>query len=94
MIISLACNLISFAGGSGETSRRGHPSCEVAVISDETMPGRCQLVSEIRLVFVSCLVVIYENVITGQGKAYGWLETRVKHAERVADIDAVTKKLL
>ena len=27
---------------------------------------------------------------TGQGKAYGWLETCVKHVERVADINAVT----
>jgi len=91
MIISIACNVISFAGGSGETSRRGHPSGEVAVISNETMPGRCQLVWEIQLLFVS---VTYENVITGQGKAHGWFKTRVKHVERIADIDAVTKKLL
>ena len=94
MIISPACNLISFAGGPGETTGRGHPSCEVAVISDETMSGRCQLVSEIRLVFVSCLIVIYKIATAGQGKAYGWPETCVKHVERVADIDAVTKKLL
>lgn len=94
MIISIACNVISFAGGSGETSRRGHPSGEVAVISNETMPGRCQLVWEIQLLFVSCVSVTYENVITGQGKAHGWFETRVKHVKRIADIDAVTKKLL
>ena len=31
---------------------------------------------------------------TGQGKAYGWLEACVKHVERIADINAVTKKLL
>ena len=94
MIISPACNVSNFAGGPGETTGRSHPSCEVAVISDETMSGRCQLVSEIRLVFVSCLIFVHENAIAGQGKAYGWLETCVKHVKRVADFDAVTKKLL
>ena len=39
-------------------------------------------------------LVFMKMPLTGQGKAYGWLETCVKHVERVADVNAVTKKLL
>ena len=36
----------------------------------------------------------FELTNAGQDKAYGWLETRIKYAKRIANVDAVTKELL
>lgn len=46
------------------------------------------------LAFVSLYLIRLVNAITGQGKAYGWFKTRVKHVKRAENLNAVAKKLL
>lgn len=46
------------------------------------------------LPFVLCYLIMLENAVVGQRKAYGWFKTRVKYAERAEDVDVVAKKLL
>lgn len=46
------------------------------------------------LCFVPFHFTNFKNAITGQGKAYGWLETCVKYVKRTENFDVITKKLL